>query len=127
MPDTRKPVNVIRPIFSVSRLTVWDLGRSRKFFSALQPETGLNPDTSLHVAAYPLARRIQLAGDDIYRGFDYVRWVLNVPHHNGEAHDARISDFAGNHERHVGSAVQCQKQRRTGEILFIAADNIPLR
>ena len=31
----------------------------------------------------------------------------------------------GNHGRHVGYVVQCQKQRRTGEILFIAADHIP--
>ena len=103
---------------------MWDLGRSRKSFSVLQPDAGLNPDTLLFVVAYPSARNIQLAGDEIYCGFEYVRWVLNVPHHNGVAHDARISDSPGNHGRHIESVVGCKKQRLTGEILFIAADHI---
>ena len=47
---------------------------------------GLGINTTLYVTPYPSAWRIQLADNDIYRGFEYVRCVLNVLHHNGVAH-----------------------------------------
>ena len=47
---------------------------------------GLNAGIAMYVTGYPSAWRIQLAGDDIYRGFEYARWVLNVLHQNGVAH-----------------------------------------
>ena len=86
---------------------------------------GLGINTTLYVTPYPSAWRIQLADNDIYRGFEYVRWVLNVLHHNGVAH-RRTPAYQiplGNHGHHMGSVGGLQRQWGTGEILFTATDN----
>ncbi|KAF9783525.1 hypothetical protein BJ322DRAFT_1071542 [Thelephora terrestris] len=38
------------------------------------PTNGISDGTSLFVSVYPAAWRVEIAGDDIYRGFEYVRF-----------------------------------------------------
>ena len=56
---------------------------------------GLNNGAPLVVTPYPVAWRIERAQDDIYRGFEHVRWERTPPIMVGYIVDTHASDFTG--------------------------------